>query len=372
MKSLRNIDWLLVVSVVPILVFGLLTMKSLGGDDYFFNRQLIWIAIGFLVMLGMSTIDWRILKSSAVILSLYAFGILLLFLLAVVGSVTQGARSWLYVGPAAIEPVELIKFILILVFAKYFSGRYVEIALWRHLIISFVYLALPLVLVFLQPDFGSAAILFFIWGSMVFFSGLRMRQIAILGALGIGAALVGWFFLLAPYQQARIVAFLQPERDPRKSGYHAIQAMIAVGSGGILGKGVGYGTQSRLHFLPEPETDFMFAAFAEEWGLVGVILLALSFGMLFWRILHISSRAPDNFSKLMGLGLAFLLVGHITVNVGMNLGLLPITGIGLPFMSYGGSFLLMLMLALGVLQSVATRSTALKAYEEKDTLLISP
>src|SRR3989344_4457293 len=372
MQIIRSFDWLLVASVVPLLIFGLLTMKSLSGDNYFFYRQLIWIAAGFCALFLFAAVDWRSFKSSLVILFLYAGSLFLLGLLALVGFATRGAQSWFYVGGAAVEPVELTKFILVLLFAKYFSRRYVEIALSRHIAISFLYLAPTLVLVFLQPDFGSAAILFFIWLAMLVFSGLTVRQIMLFAALGFASALIGWFFLLQPYQKTRIVAFLQPERDPERSGYHAIQAMIAVGSGGIWGKGVGYGTQSRLNFLPESETDFMFAAFAEEWGLVGVIALFICFAFLFWRILRISIRAPDNFSKLVGLGVCFLLLGHIVIHIGMNLGLLPITGIGLPFMSYGGSFLVTLMAAIGVLESIAIRSSDIKAYSGEEVIVVTP
>ena len=367
MKFLRYVDWLLIVAVVPLLVFGLFTMKSLGGNDYFFNRQLVWIVISFAAFFLFMVLDWRLFKSSAVILTFYFSGVGLLIILAVVGHITRGAQSWFYIGPAALEPVELIKFFLILLFAKYFSGRHVEIALSRHIVISFLYLAVPLVLVFLQPDFGSAAILVFMWGSMLLFAGMTVRQVATLVVLGAVIGVVGWFGLLQPYQKTRIITFLQPERDPRGSGYHAIQAMIAVGSGGAWGKGVGYGTQSRLHFLPESQTDFIFAAFTEEWGLIGAFFIFVAFALLFWRIIHISIRAPDNFSKLFGLGFAFLLLGHIIIHVGMNVGLLPITGIGLPFMSYGGSFLVMLMASLGMLESIAIRSS-IKAYEDEGTL----
>lgn len=370
MKFFRHVDWLLILGVIPLLVFGLFTMKSLSGDDYFFSRQLFWIVIGFSIFVVFMMIDWKSLKSSSVILTLYFSGVGLLVFLSVVGYVTRGAQSWLYLGPAAIEPVELIKFFLILLFAKYFSGRHVEIALSRHIVISFLYLCIPLVLVFLQPDFGSAAILVFIWGNMLLFAGMNARQIGMLLLLGVVAGFIGWFMLLAPYQKTRIVAFLQPEHDPRGSGYHAIQAMIAVGSGGVWGKGVGYGTQSRLHFLPESQTDFIFAAFAEEWGLVGICFVFLSFAVIFWRIIHIAIHAPDNFSKLFGLGFAFLLMGHIIVHIGMNVGFLPITGIGLPFMSYGGSFLVMLMASLGLLESIAIRSS-IKAYEDGGSLQLT-
>lgn len=367
-RHLRYIDWLLIAAIVPLLTFGLLTMKSLSGDDYFFNRQIIWICVSFGVMALAASIDWRSIKSSFFILLLYGFSVTLLIILAIIGLATRGAQSWFYFGTTAFEPVELVKLSLILVFAKYFSRRYVEIAMMRHIAISFLYLAVPVFLVFSQPDFGSSAILIFVWLSMLLFSGMRFRQIMAFVTAGILVGAACWVFLLAPYQKARVISFFGPESDPRGSGYNAIQAMIAVGSGGLWGKGVGLGTQSRLDFLPESETDFMFAAFAEEWGFVGITVIVLFYGLLFWRILRISGRSPDNFSKLFGLGICFLLVGHMAIHVGMNMGIVPVTGIGLPFMSYGGSFLLMLMAALGILQSIAIRSSEIKAYQENSPI----
>ena len=368
MERFRHVDWLLILSVIPLFIFGLFTMKSLSGSDYFFNRQLVWFVIGLVAMIFFMMIDWRALKSASVILLLYAAGVGLLIVLIIIGYSIRGAQSWILIGSAAIEPVELIKFFLILLFAKYFSGRHIEIALMRHIVISFLYLLVPLVLVLMQPDIGSAAILFFIWSCMVLFSGINAKQIVIIFMVGVAVVLLSWGFLLRPYQKTRIVAFLSPESDPRGSGYHAIQAMIAVGSGGVWGKGVGYGTQSRLNFLPESQTDFIFAAFAEEWGLIGVAFIFLLFGTLFWRILHIVIRAPDNFSKLFGLGVIFFMVGHIIIHVGMNVGFLPITGIGLPFMSYGGSLLVVLMASLGLLESIAIRSS-IRAYEDESSLI---
>ena len=366
LRILRRFDWYLVLPILPIIILGLLTMKSLGGNDYFFNRQLIWVSLGFIAMVGISFIDWRNLKSSVLVLALYAGGVGLLVLLALIGFATRGAQSWFYIGSAAVEPVEIVKFALIVLFAKYFSRRYVEMALYRHLFISFLYMIIPVALVLMQPDLGSASVLVAIWLGMVVFAGLSLRQLLFLSGGAVLAAALGWMFVLAPYQKDRITAFLNPESDPYGSGYHAIQAMIAVGSGGVFGKGVGYGTQSRLNFLPESETDFMFAAFAEEWGLIGVLILMISFGLLFIRIIQVSMRSPDNFSKLFGLGVSFLLISHIIIHIGMNVGLLPITGIGLPFMSYGGSFFLILMASIGVLQSIAMRSDSLKRYGNID------
>ncbi|MEK7643182.1 MAG: FtsW/RodA/SpoVE family cell cycle protein [Patescibacteria group bacterium] len=371
MQRFRHLDWVLILAVVPLLIFGLFTMKSLGGSDYYFWRQLEWIGVGFVVLIVATLTDWRLFKSSIVILSLYAVAVALLGGLVVLGHTTRGVQSWFYIGSAGVEPVEVAKLALMLLLAKYFSGRHVEIALARHIIVSMLYLILPLGLVFVQPDIGSAAILLFLWMCMVLFAGMNMKQIAFFGALGVCGVLVGWFLLLQPYQKARVASFLQPERDPRGSGYHAIQAMIAVGSGGVWGKGVGYGTQSRLNFLPESETDFVFAAFAEEWGLVGVTMIFISFGVIFWRIIKIALGAPENFPRLVAMGVGFLLLGHIIIHVGMNVGLLPITGIGLPFMSYGGSFLVLLMALLGILESIAIRSS-IRGYEDTGSLVLSP
>jgi rod shape determining protein RodA len=208
------------------------------------------------------------------------------------------------------------------------------------------------VLVFLQPDFGSAMIIFSIWLGMVMISGISKKHlVAVLLVLLISAAGI-WIYALKDYQKQRIITFLNPLTDIQGAGYNAYQATIAVGSGQILGKGLGYGTQSRLNFLPEYETDFIFAAFAEEWGFVGVVLLMLCYAILLWRILVNSIRGVTNFEVLFGFGLAIMFMSHIFIHIGMNVGLLPITGITLPLMSYGGSHLLAEFAGLGILMGM--------------------
>jgi rod shape determining protein RodA len=289
-------------------------------------------------------------------MGLYIVGILMLGLLLTVGPITRGVKGWFELGGAGIQPVEVMKLILVLVLAKYFSRRHVEISRMRHLVISGLYVGLASLLVFLQPDLGSALILGAIWLAILFFSGIQRRHVAIFLVLVIILAAVSWTWFLLPYQKTRITGFLDPYRDPRGAGYNTIQAMIAAGSGNIWGKGIGYGTQSHLNFLPEAETDFIFSAFTEETGIVGAVILLGLFGVFFWRILKIGIHAEDNFSKLYVLGFAASLFAAFFIHIAINLGLLPVTGIGLPLISYGGSSLLTTLIGLGILQSIRINS----------------
>ncbi len=356
----RELDWILFLSVLMVAFFGLVTMKSFSAaeiaPDYFFNRQLMWLAVGVAIFFAACLIDWSFLKTHSVFLLLLYLVILgaLLFLI-VSGSYTRGAASWYRVRSVHIEPVELMKLALVLILAKYFSKRHVEIARFVHLFISGLYVGVPAALVLLQPDFGSAMILGFLWIGMALVGGIKLRQLLLLCFLGTLAFLVLWNMVLLPYQKSRIIAFISPENDVRGSGYHALQSMIAVGSGGVFGKGVGFGTQSRLEFLPEHETDFIFAAFAEEWGFVGVLILLFFFGMVLWRILRAGIYAESNFEKLYATGLGIVIFSQAMIHIGMNVGMLPITGLGMPFLSYGGSSLVSLFCALGILQSFSLR-----------------
>ncbi|MBI2610056.1 rod shape-determining protein RodA [Candidatus Giovannonibacteria bacterium] len=354
-----KMDWVLVAVLVPLLLAGLITMKSLGGSDaegkgsdYFFIRQLIWVAVGLIFFFLASSIDWRILRNGWLLFYLYLAGVIILFGLLIFARAVRGAESWIRLGLFSIEPAEPMKLILILVLSKYFSRRHIEIAHIRHIIVSGLYAAIPAALIFLQPDFGSAIIFVAIWFGMILVSGVSKRHLFFILAIAALIIFVAWFYLLAPYQKARILTFLNPLRDPRGSGYNALQSMVAVGSGGIMGRGIGYGTQSRLEFLPEHETDFIFAAFAEEWGFLGVGVLFFLFGVLFWRIIKAAFAGESNFEKYFGVGLFLLILSHFIVNVGMNLGLLPITGITLPFLSYGGSHIFILLGALGILMGM--------------------
>lgn len=351
-------DWLL-VSVVGLLVaIGLVAVWSFATPgSNLFARQVVWALLGFVAFWGFSLIDYRIYRNHGLFLvALYLGVLLLLAALLAFAPETRGVQAWFRFGKTGLQPVELAKLVLALVLAKYFSRRHVEIARLRHLVISGLYVAVAAVLVLAQPDFGSAVILAAIWLAVVVFSGIRFRHLAAFFLITGALAAVSWFWLFAPYQQSRITGFLDPYRDPRGAGYNTIQAMIAAGSGELTGKGIGYGSQSHLNFLPEAETDFVFAAFAEETGFIGALILLTLFGVLFWRIFVIGVRAGDNFSKLYVIAFAASLAVAAFIHIGMNLGVLPVTGIGLPFVSYGGSALITSLAGLGIVHSIRIRA----------------
>jgi len=354
-KVLKRIDWLLVFFILPVVAGGLVTMKSFtpaesAGD--FFGRQIIWVAISFAVFFIFSFIDFRFLKRTDVLVFLFLLLSGILLLLIAVGSIGAGPKSWFNFGLFSFQPVDLMKLVLVLVLAKYFSRRHVEIRDFKHIFISGLYAFIPLILVLAQPDFGSAMIILFIWLGMVLVSGISKKHLLLVFFTGAVVFAGLWFFAFEPYQKARIYTFINPMSDIHKTGYNVFQSTVAVGSGQVLGKGLGFGTQSRLKFLPVPQSDFVFAAYAEEWGFVGSALILILYCLIIWRILYNASLGATNFEILFGLGIAIFFIGHILVNIGMNLGLMPVTGIPLPFMSYGGSHLLAEFAGLGILMSM--------------------
>ena len=354
-SALKRIDWLLVVFILPIIAAGLVTMKSfapLEDAGVFFNKQIIWILVGFAVFFTFSFLDFRFLKRTDVLVAIFLVNCLILLSLFVFGDVAYGSQSWFKFSFFSFQPVDMMKLVLVLILAKYFSRRHVEIRDIKHIFISGFYALVPFILVLLQPDFGSAMIIIFIWLGMVLVSGIsKVHLLAVFSAGAVVFALF-WFLVFAPYQKARIVNFINPLADIHGTGYNAFQSTIAVGSGELFGKGLGFGTQSRLKFLPQPQSDFVFAAYAEEWGLVGSVLILLFYGAIIWRILHSAALGAYNFEILFSMGIAIYFMSHIIINIGMNLGLLPVTGIPLPFMSYGGSHLLFEFAGLGILMSM--------------------
>lgn len=309
--------------------------------------------MGLFFMVVSSFIDFRLFKTQGyAVLLFYIVVILLLALVLLVHSKVRGIEAWLKVGGVAIQPVELAKLALIILLAKFFSKRHIEIYRIQHLAVSAVYLAIPTLLVLLQPDLGSAIILISIWVATVVFSGMKLRHFFLLTLLSAILFVSAWSLVLKPYQQARITSFLNPYKDPKGAGYQMLQSMIAVGSGRIWGKGLGYGSQTHLHFLPEAETDFIFAAYAEEWGFVGVATILVLFFLVIWRILVIGMTASDNFSRLYTLGFAALIFVQSFIHISMNMGLMPVTGLTLPFVSYGGSSLVTLLVGIGILQNI--------------------
>ncbi len=357
MHTLRSlfhgIDPYLLSSVLILTSLGLVTMYSYQGDNLYFTRQVIWIASAFSLMVLSLIPDYRFLRIGNFTFGLFLFFTFLLVLVLFIGEITLGAQSRFDFGFFSFQPSDPAKLVLIAVLAKYFSKRHELIGDFRHIIISGLYTFVFFGLVFIQPDFGSAIILFFIWFGMILVAGIKFKHLAIvflLGAITFGGM---WQFAFQDYQKARIMTFINPLADRLGTGYNAYQSTVAVGSGQLYGKGIGYGTQSKLQFLPEYETDFIFAAFAEEWGLIGVLFLFSLFGIVIWRLLLHAVRAATNFERLFATGVAILFVSHFFVHIGMNIGLLPVTGTTIPFLSYGGTHLMTEFLGVGIVMAMS-------------------
>ncbi len=344
-------EWPLLLIGVSLTCMGLLTMHTFD-EHSLAPRHAVWLVVGIIAYFVLSTIDMRFIRRTPVIMAGYILSLLLLIALFVVSPI-QGAQSWFSFGLFSFQPTDPTKIVLIALLAKYFSRRHIEIANFKHIIVSGFYAAAPMALVLLQPDLGTAAILGSIWFGLVLVSGIPKRHLLAVLALGVVAATILWFGGLHDYQRARIMTFINPASDIRGSGYNAYQATVAVGSGQWLGKGIGYGTQSKLRFLPEYETDFIFAAYAEEWGFVGVGIALSLYGLLLLRLLEIARRAATNFDAFFTLGVAILICSHVLIHAGINLGLLPVTGTTIPFMSYGGSHLIVEFAALGIVASLS-------------------
>lgn len=366
---IKKFDWLLIGSVLTLCTMGILVLfgidKGSEGSN-FFNRQIIFLGLGISVMFLVSFLDCRIFRNySAIFLILYFLLLALLVGVLFFGRNIRGTVGWFVVGGLRFEPVEFAKLVIILVLAKYFSGRHVEMFRIRHIIASAIYVFVPIGLVLFQPDLGSAMILATVWLGTVILSGIKLRHLIIVLLCGAALALLAWGLALKPYQKERVLTFLNPTKDPLGYSYSLIQSKIAIGSGGIWGKGLGRGSQGQLNFLPEKQTDFIFALLAEEWGLAGVLFMLAVFLLFFWRLTKIALACDNNFFRLFTAGFTLMIFAQTFINVGMDLGLMPITGISLPFLSYGGSNLLVNFLALGVILNIVTQ-TKLRVTLERD------
>ncbi len=351
-KSFFDVDWVILSLAVLISCASLVTLYTFGEAQSFFTKQAIFLGLGIILFFLCSQIDFQIFKSTHAVVYAYVIGLFVLLVLFVLGHTVKGAQSWFSFGTFSFQPTDLMKLIVILMCAKYFSRRHVEIKRFRHILISAIYMLVPCILIFLQPDFGSAIILFAIWFGMILISGLSKKHLFIFFVIGLSLFVVLWGFVFKEYQKKRIENFINPTLDVKGTGYNAKQSLVAVGSGMTLGKGIGHGTQSRLHFLPEYQTDFIFAAFAEEWGFVGSVLLILMFMLLCIRISIVAQTGASNFEILTAVGILLLFLSHMLINVGMNIGIMPITGIPLPLLSYGGSHVLTEFIALGFVSSI--------------------
>ncbi len=352
-QYLSGVDRPLFATVVALCLFSLFVLYGIGGtQNPYFGKQVVFVIFGVVMMCIFSFFNYRYLKNNSMaVFALYIISVVLLMMPFLFDSI-RGVKSWITIGGLTFEPAEFMKFTLVIVMAKYFSQRHIHINDYRHIIVSGLYCMIPIGITLVQPDLGSALIMFFVWIGVLVAIGLNRRQLFALAMLLLIVGTVGWLFVLKPYQKVRVVSFLNPGSDPYGSGYNLIQSKIAIGAGHWFGSGWRKGPQTSNGFLPEPYNDFVFASTADQFGLVGIgaILAAITF--LISRIMNIASRATSNFGRLFAIGLAIIIATHAIVGSGVDLGLMPVTGIPFPFISYGGSSLWSLLIGLGILQSI--------------------
>ena len=354
MGFLIKFDWKLNLAVLFLIAAGLTSLLSAAPS--LFSKQLLWVISGFILMFLIIRFDWRpFINYRSVIYGLYFLSILLLIITYFLAPAIRGTRGWLTFGSVHFQVSEFTKLVLIILFAHFFSRKYVGIGRLSNLITSFIYFLIPAALVALQPDFGSALILFCLWFGFLLVSGIKYRHLIIALIIFSILGIIIWQSVLKDYQKERVLGFFFPGRDPLGTNYSVIQSKIAIGSAGLFGKGFSQGTQTQLGFLPEAQTDFIFAAFVEEWGLVAGFTIILAFIVLVLRIIKIGLATDNNFNRFICLGTVILFTIQFVFNVGSNLGLLPIIGVTFPFLSYGGSSLLTNLILVGIIQTIFIR-----------------
>ncbi|HEB13539.1 MAG TPA: rod shape-determining protein RodA [candidate division CPR3 bacterium] len=357
---LKRLDWILITSSLLLAGIGLLSIfsSSMGRGDFSnFSKQLVFIGVGLGIMLLLSFIDYRLIRNDPyLILFLYGTGVIALLGLLLFAPEIRGVRGWYRIGEITIDPIEYIKIVLVILLARYFASRHVEVYRLRNIIFSAIYFIPPILLIFLQPDLGASVLLLILWVVMLLVAGMKLKHFFALVVAGLLVFSLGWTLVLQDYQKDRLMSFVEPELDPLGTGWSQMQSRIAIGSGGLLGQGIGGGTQTQYGFLSEPQTDFIFAAIAEEFGLVGIILIFFLLLLIVWRIIKIGLESETNFARLFAAGFATLFIVEATINIGMNLGFLPIIGLPLPFVSYGGSIIIMTSIGFGILQSIKAHS----------------
>lgn len=357
---LKNFDWVIFSAVILLSAFGLIEVYSvalgLGSHDLVnFYKQAFFVGLGIILLFLFTFTDYHFLKSLSKYF--YWFGVLILVSVLVLGQTINGTKGWFNIFGFGIQPVEFIKIILIIFLAGYFSNLATKVKTLRHFIFSLVSTLLFAGLIILQPDFGSALVLMSIWLVMVVMAGFDKKYFIAIGLMAVLLSGVAWFSF-KDYQKQRITTFLNPsyESCSKQECYNSFQAIIAVGSGGLTGKGVGFGSQSQLKFLPEAQTDFIFSVVAEEMGFLGVVLVLSFFGILYFRSISALKKINNDFGIYFILGLLGFILTHMFVNIGMNIGLLPIVGLPLPFISYGGSATLSLFMAVGIMENIIIKS----------------
>lgn len=353
--SLRNFDWFLLLIVLILISIGLASIYSvdlsLGGELTFFPTQILALIIGIGLVFTAGIVNVNFYRASARIFYLISFS--LLFLVLFFGINIRGTTGWFRVAGFSFQPAEFAKIGLILFLAWLISRYGREFYKFKFVFSTGLFTFILAGLIVLQPDLGSALLLFFVWFGLLFLAGTKKRYIALLVGVLFIVFVFSWSFLFKDYQKERFSTFLNPELDPLGSGYNVSQSIIAVGSGNFFGRGLGFGSQSQLHFLPEAQTDFIFSVIAEELGFIGVMIVLILYFLLLWRLSYIASFLKNDFQVYTLLGIALLFFVQMVVNIGGALGMLPVTGVTLPFLSYGGSSLVINLFLIGIAQSVA-------------------
>lgn len=351
----KKFDWGLLLLALVILTLSMLTFHDTGArGNLIVQKQFILILVSVGLMLTVSFFDYRIFKNYTISSVLvYSLSILLL-LIALASNPVRGSSAWIFIGGYGFQPSEFAKLAILILLAKYFSQKHIEIYRTHHILASGIYAAVPATLTLLQPDFGSMMVFVAMWLFMLLFAGIKRKHLMAIIMIGIVVFSFAWFLAFKPYQKDRIIVFVNPYIDPRGIGYNTIQAQTTFGSGGIFG--TFFNREKKLsNLVPEQHTDFAFASYGQRFGFVGVTVLLGLIITLIVRIGLIGTRTNNNFAKLFSLGLITIIFVHVFLNAGMNLGILPITGIPFSFLSYGGSHLITLMVGLGLIESIKIR-----------------
>lgn len=353
-RLLKNLDYVIIAVVVLLTTISFFVIASASPENpyYFVKRQLVWVVLGLALFVLTLSIDYHDLAQYTK--HLYILNLILLGAVFLFGREAGGAQRWLQLGPVELQPSELAKLIIIVTLADLLSKRASSLHTIRELVPVFGHVGLPMVLIMKQPDLGTSMVFIGLLMGMLYVAGARWQHL--IGMCGLGGAVAPFmFYFMEDYQRKRILAVFNPYIDPAGSGYHVIQSMIAIGSGRAWGKGLFGGTQSRLGFLPEQHTDFIFSVIGEELGFIRAAGILLLYFILIYRGIQVALKARDDFGALLATGVVIMFTFHILVNVGMTIGIMPVTGIPLPFMSYGGSSYLTNMMALGLLLNVHMR-----------------
>lgn len=359
----KRSDWVVTLCMLLLALVGLSALYASGqsSDDAYTNflRQALFVGLGFVLYFFAAQIDYRRLRSLGPIA--YGAAVLLLIAVLLFGSTIRNTTGWFRVGSFGFQPIELVKILWVIAMAAFLVNRWQRTNEWKHVAWLAGLMLVLVLLAMLQPDLGSALVIIATTIVVLLTTKISWSRIVLIVLVLALIGTLSWFFVLKDYQKERIEIVFNPSLDPLGTGYHVTQSIIAIGSGGWFGRGLGFGSQSQLKFLPEQQTDFIFAVIGEELGFVGAGLVLVLFGILIYRCLRIALACPNPFGSFMVYGVMLTVFFHVVINVGMNIGLFPVAGIPLPFVSYGGSSLLVMMIALGLVQSVATREMAKRA-----------